>query len=82
MTHMFVPQDVVDSQLAGCTDGETGDFTIRGATFTTVPGGALVTGETVTKSGYKEPAAVVPKPMMEPGMSAEAGAVVGRKPRY
>lgn len=80
---MFVPQDVVDSQLAQCTDGEVGDFTVRGGTFTTVPGGALVTGETVTKSGYKEPAVVVPKsPVMEPGMSAEASAVVGRKPRY
>jgi hypothetical protein len=77
---MTIPQEQVDEQLQGCADGETGDFTLTGATFTVVPGvGAVVHGDTVSKSGGaetpKETALGEEMPLMSPTVKA----VVGRK---
>lgn len=77
MTTMIVPQDVVDSQLAQCADGEVGDFTVKGGMFKLVPGvGAVISGETITKGGGYTTKAAVKKP----DMSSGAAAVVTRKP--
>lgn len=79
MTSMVVPQDVVDSQLAACRDGETGQFTLTG-TFKSIPGmGAVIVGDTVTKqggAGYESTPA--PSPTAPPASDA-AMAVVKRK---
>lgn len=93
---LVIPQDVVDSQLAKCADGEVSDFTVKGGTFTLVPGvGAVVSGPTVAKKGYKG-AGAEPENAAEgenagetaaeggveepmPKMSPAAMSVVGRK---
>ena len=91
MNALVISQETVDSQLAQCADGETGDFTVKGGTFTLVPGlGAVVSGDNITKKGYK--AAPEPEEEAEPGeevmppkgrkMSAAASAVVGKKGGY
>lgn len=81
MTSMVVPQDVVDSQLAACRDGEQGQFTLTG-TFKSIPGmGAVIVGDTVTKqggAGYESTPAPAPAPAAPPASDA-AMAVVKRK---
>lgn len=86
MNALVISQETVDSQLADCVDGETGDFTVTGGTFKLVPGvGAVVSGDTITKKGYGKPSTPAPEISGDEemprkgGMSTAAAAVVGRK---
>jgi len=81
MNSMMISEETLAEKLADCADGETGEFKVQGTLHRLPTGGAVVTFDEISKSGYKNGKLGKVSVEKDAGMSPEATAIVARPPR-